>query len=182
MMLIDVNRSYADMICSLDRSLSALEKTGFDSQGALYNITHLIRQNEFFYCCLAKKFDNLDDCKYTLSKEIKEHTCEYFNLGIGFPKELRMGHLCYIYKLYDTKALVIPLTSIKGKGINPRYEMDIHQIDEYGNSTLGRLNFLEMKTIDLQRINTKTKQGKQVVTSRAIIKKKMYELFIKEEE
>ena len=152
----------------------------------VYDLVNLIRSynhhiNElYYYYKLAKKDTDKKNFIIKYPYFIKEHTLIYVNLGRGFPKELMDGHWCYVIKNFGNfKALVIPTSSIK-KSEDEIIKCKTNYVIEsycYKNNMnfKSKLNFLELRIVDLQRVYFK-KGYRFVKTPREEIVKRLYEI------
>lgn len=152
--------------------LKMMDKKGIDVDFIIQNIHHQISNLRYFYCNLEEIEPDVDKRMYKLSIPIKEHTMVYVNLGIGFPKEIKGGHWCYVYKVLNrTKALVIPSTSFKENTTLSEYNKVI-KFKYIGLNSTSILQLSDMRVIDLQRVYDK-KGCIEVTTPRKDIVKKV---------
>lgn len=147
----------------------------YDTQAFIKELSYQIGQLEFFHNNVTKNQTGNPSTSYFKPKKAPEkHQIAYFNLGNGFPKELRGGHWCYIIKRTKTKFLIIPCTSVKDNKLpDPDYQMDI-EVDGFINDRKTRLQFSDIRAIDVQRIYI-NKGFYDVVTSRNTIMNRVYE-------
>lgn len=166
------------MLEDMEKDLEILQATElYDTDKLVCSLTHLTHQLVYFYNCVVNEKNTPDKTVYRLKNRPKEHQLVYFNIGRGFPKELMDGHWCYILKMYATKAIVIPTTSIKiDSKINDEYEMDIKS-DFNGKHILSRLQLSDIRSVDLQRIDER-KQFLDVLTEKNMIKSFLQEKLI----
>lgn len=127
-------------------------ESDYDAEKLSYAILHQLKQLDYFYCKMSK--DESSIITYKPKYRPKEGMIAYFNLGRGFPKELMDGHWCYILKDFGSKMLVIPCTSIKDNSKSSRYELDIINYNK-NIKRKSRLQFTEIRCLDVQRIYTK---------------------------
>lgn len=145
----------ADKLISIENlPLRDPNKKAYDKTGFIYDLEYLVDQIKHFYDVIVPEqgcVDNPTKARYPLYNRPKEHQLAYFNLTMGFPKELFGGHLCYVLKDLSSKYLVIPTTSVKQGREKNKFEIEIEVID-YINDDETRLKVAEMRCVDKQRL------------------------------
>ncbi len=129
----------------------------YDKIGFYYDFKqHVDELDKFFNELVPQQGGKPAETHYTPKVNLKVHQLAYFNLGHGYPKELFGGHHCYIVKLFKTKVLVIPTTSVKkdSKALNSDYGIDI-KVKGFSNDLVTRLQVSDIKCIDTQRLYLK---------------------------
>jgi hypothetical protein len=128
----------------------------YDVEGFVNDLKYWVNDLHYFYARIVKNQDPKHVYyKITPSQRPKEGQIAYVNLRRGYPKELYDGHYCYILKDFGYKFLVIPTTSVKPNSspLNPNFELDI-EIKDFINTNETRLQISDIRSIDIQRINT----------------------------
>lgn len=166
---MSTRKGIVERMKSLGEKLEKLNT--YDHQGFVKQLEYWVGQMEFFYNVLSKGKDP-DTVFYKVkpAQRPQEGQIAYFNLTRGFPKELYDGHFCYILKDFGYKFTVIPVTSLKDDSseCDPKFQMDI-EIDGIDD---GRLQCSDLRTVDLQRINT-TKGIYNIITPKEDIIEKV---------
>jgi hypothetical protein len=154
-----------------------LEKmNSYDYEGFVTQLEYWIGQMDFYYNTLCKDKDPVNIFyKVKPAQRPSEGQIAYFNLTRGFPKELYDGHFCYILKDHGYKFTVIPITSLKDDSseCDPEFQLDIDF--KIGEIEKGRLQCTDLRTVDLQRINTR-KGIYDVITPKTDILNKIKEV------
>lgn len=126
----------------------------YDAQTYLGALLHQTGQMDYFY----RNYDPND--VYRLGgRRPEEGEVAYFNLDAGFPKELQGGHWCYILSDMKSKMLVIPMCSVKaemlqsGTVTHNKYIEYVNLTFENGISTVSKMSYSDMRSIDIQRID-----------------------------
>lgn len=137
------------------RIANSLENTkNYDIEGFIDQLEYTVSQISFFHNVLVPKTGNVSKTFFDIKGgKPKEGQVAYFNLTRGFPKELYDVHYCYILKDFESKFLVLPLTSVKNTSgePNPKFEFDI-TIKDFINDSLSRVHVDELRVLDAQRL------------------------------
>lgn len=158
---------------------NSLENTkNYDTEGFVEQLEYTVSQISFFHNVLVPKTGNVSKTFFDVKGgKPKEGQVAYFNLTRGFPKELYDVHYCYILKDFESKFLVIPLTSVKNTSgePNPKFEFDI-KIKNFVNDSLSRVHIDEMRILDAQRLivekgyhNVEDKREEIIVKIKSVI-------------
>lgn len=143
---------------------------GFDYDTFIKDTKYEIGQLKFFYNNITRNQTGNPSTSFYKPKVVPEsHQLAYFNLTQGFPKELRGGHWCYVLKHTKSKFIIIPCTSVKEDSTppDPEYQMDI-EIDGFPNGRKARLQFSDIRSVDVQRLYG-TRGIYDIVTERGLI-------------
>lgn len=168
----------------MNKATAILENIkNYDGNQCSYQILLWLRELEYFYNHIVPQQGNPSKSFYNIkprSSRPNEGQVAYFNLRRGYPKELFDGHWCYVLKDFNTKFLIVPLTSVKNEEAKDKYEIEI-EIKDFENDLSSRLQVTDLRFIDAQRINEKEKVY-NVVTSRKTIIKEIFNILPLHEE
>lgn len=132
----------------------------YDGHQCSYQILLWLRELEHFYNTIVPQQGNDPSKAYynikPKSSRPNEGQVAYFNLRRGYPKELYDGHWCYVLKDFNTKFLIVPLTSVKNDEPKDKYEIEIN-IKDFINDLSSRIQVTDLRFIDAQRINENQK-------------------------
>lgn len=149
-------KTFNDHLDKIILNLKDIDLDLYDVNAFLASVSRKANGLQFFHkrCLIAKKKPH--EFVYHPDKLVKENQVAYVDLGRGFPKETYDLHLCYFLKNFGVKAIVIPTTSVKDNSKpNPNFEIDILIKNFEKNDCLSRLHVDDIRTIDIQRVDTR---------------------------
>lgn len=136
--------------------------------------TKTINANTFYLKTICNNNpSNYYERYFKTNERIEPHSIVYVDLTIGYPKELRYGHWCYVYKVLNGKALILPLTSIKDYRRNLKVQELEIVVCNNGMLTPSIMRIDEMRWIDIQRIDLKHAVPEKIQTPELVIKEKI---------
>lgn len=144
----EINKKLTEF-CNGIRNLDEI----YDAKFVLDSFITQIGQLDYFHRHIGK--DNF----YYPKIRPKEGQIACFQLLVGFPKEIKGRHWCYILKDLGCKMLVIPVCSVKAENLNsgdlnqsPYIEYIDVVFSEYIKSTV-KMSYSDMRTVDIQRLD-----------------------------